>query len=224
MLASPYGVEVPVSPGNSDEFRFDLDATMTMLGIHAPEVRARCAAAARAAGIRSGAELLEFLSREEFGGRPPPRLPLLPVPRAESVYARLPVEMDVREVCDSWITCVADCHRWYDRAEALQELVAVNRHSWCSLPREAAGFGLSLMLTAVLENLGETEIDCLEAAAFYALATHDQWRLSAIAWLAPVRTTWWADWIKPRQGYRRLAANIRLVHGDAPPWVAGRKP
>jgi hypothetical protein len=223
---TPYGVSVPVfSPDepDADYYLFDLEATMTCAGIHDPAARARCREAAMAVsaenGITSG-DLCDLVFNQ--CGRRPPRLVLPPVGSADSEYNGIPEAFEVREVCDNWIDRIAEQHRWCDRASHFQEMLDAHVEKLNgTMPHQMVAFGLSRMLTAVLENLGETEIDCLEAAAFYALSSHEAWRKAAIDWLQPFRRTWWADWIKARPKYRRFARMTLKIHRDAPSWLAG---
>jgi hypothetical protein len=220
---TPYGVSVPVSrrtdvpEGDDTEFLFSMDATMTMAGIHDPAIRKRCRDRANA----DPAHLFDAVT--EFGGRPVPRVPLSPASRDASTYQQLPAEYDIQRITDHWITRVADQHRWCDRAPILQEMLTGHLDQRDRMPDRFVALPLSIILTAILENLGEQEIDCLEAAAFYAHSAHSDWRAASTEWLTPIRATWWADWIKQRQGYRRFAALARHIYSDQPVWLSGRR-
>ena len=223
---SPYGVAVPVypsiDPSDPESRSFDLDGTMTLMGIHDPATRARCAAAVRA---RMGGGGLDLSWLTEFGGAPPPRVALAPVATADAFYTGMPAVAGVREVVDAWIDRIADHHRWCDRAGHLLEMLATHVGDWDGhMPHERIALALSRMLTGVLENLGETEIDCLEASAFFILSGHAQWRESAREWLFPVRKTWWADWTAARPGYRRFVRMAGKLHTNMPGWIAGGRP
>lgn len=78
-------------------------------------------------------------------------------------------------------------------------------------------------MTAILESFGETEIHCLEAAAFYALSGHEPWQAAGLRWLAPFNRTWWASWVAARPRYRRFATAVRCAYPDPalPDWLAG---
>ena len=158
----------------------------------------------------------------EHGGSRSPHMVLPPVGSADSAYNDIPESFEAREVCDNWIDRIAEQHRWCDRASHFQEMLDGHVETFNGrMPHEFLAFALSRILTSVLENLGETEIDCLEAAAFYALSSHEAWRKAAVERLQPFRRTWWADWIKARPKYRRFARMTLKIHCDVPSWLAG---
>lgn len=227
MFATPYGVEVPVWKSSAhDGYDFPASSAAVCAGIHDPAERKRFVADA----VRDGVVHLERAA--EYGGFPKLLKVALPRP-ATSTYNDVPAEgpgaadgATCREIVDRWVDAVTLQVRWCDRAQVLQDL-AVHQmdglaKSSPGLPPFIVGFPLSLMITSVLENLGEQEIDCIEAAAFYALAAHDQWRTAGLQWLGPVRETWWKDWTRQRQGYRRVAKLMTNVYDDVPLWLAGR--
>jgi hypothetical protein len=223
---TPYGVSVPIFPPdepNADYYGFDLEGTMTCAGIHDPAARARCREAVMAVNAGNGMPGAEFLALcLDHGGCRPPHMVLPPVGSADSAYNDIPESFEAREVIDNWIDRIAELHRWCDRARHFQEMLDAHVELLNgTTPHEDIAFGLSRMLTAVFENLGETEIDCLEAAAFYALSSHEAWRKAAVEWLQPFRRTWWADWIKARPKYRRFARMTLKIHRDVPSWLAG---
>jgi hypothetical protein len=222
---TPYGVSVPVfgsgeaGTTDPDAARIDFDGAMTIAGIHDPASRARCAAALKA---RMGDAKVYFSLFEKFGGHTVPRVALSPISPQDSFYNNMPKEIGIRDVCDPWIATVTDHPQWCDRALHLQEMLEGHVERWNGhMPHAAIALALSGMLTAVLENLGEQDIECLEAAGFYALSGHEPWRRTALDWLQPFRRTWWADWIKARPGYRRFARMTLKIHHDAPSWLAG---
>ncbi|CAO3445816.1 hypothetical protein [Azospirillum argentinense] len=230
---TPYGVSVDVfqpevpDPRDPEAVMFTAEATAICAGIHDPKERERFVADARRTGD------VPLFKASEYGGF----IPLLRIPLsrpAEPFYPQVPTEgpaaadgASCREIVDRWIDVVTLHHRWCDRAE---ELLKLSIHQVEGLgkqvPRGApsiiTGLPLSMMITAVLENLGDEEIDCLEAAAFYTLSMHDRWRKAGQDWLYPVRETWFADWIKARQGYRRVAKIMVDLHDDLPRWLCGR--
>lgn len=200
---TPYGVSVPVfeHPSNPEEFVFSMDATAICAGIYDPAARRRFVEAANT-GRR-------IPSWEEFGGGSPPRIPL---PRPQSpIFLTLPRSSTDLPV-DAWITAALDRHRWCDRADVLIDIIGGNMEAegfvgW----KDIQAIGLSMILTATLEHLPDNEIDCLEAAAFYALATHAEWVAAGNAWLDPVRETWFRDWAEARPRYRTFAAAVAEI-------------
>ncbi|WP_378947800.1 hypothetical protein [Mesorhizobium sp. ANAO-SY3R2] len=224
-LPTPYGVSVPVyfdrdrSPVEDDCYFHDIDGCMTLAGVHGTENRGRCAAEIRANMGRGGIDFGIFL---KHGGRKALYL-LLENPVAP-VYPRLPHDMDIDIPIENWVTLAMDCSRWDKRADVMLEIIASNLdHSatW-DLPLELHALALSQMLTASLEHLVETEIDCLEAAAMYALTLHySEWSKVGVEWLASLRSTWFADWRDTRPSYKRFAKLMRVINPDLPGWIAG---
>ncbi|EHM01397.1 hypothetical protein HMPREF9946_02136 [Acetobacteraceae bacterium AT-5844] len=223
-----YGVSVPVHPspepvdGEEGAFLFSLEATAVAAGIYEPERRAAfCAEASIAA--QEGRSFLELLAK--FGGAPVLRIPL-PRP-VRYAYESVPTSpggasvpgASLRDVVDELITGVSDHHRWCDRASALLAFMEVQSRVGNSVPAPIRGRSMSILIAAVLENLGENEIDCLEAAAFYALSAHEEWSHAGRSWLMPVRKTWLADWIKDRPDYRKLAALVSHTDIHVPSWL-----
>jgi hypothetical protein len=223
---TPYGVSVPVFPPDKPDagyYLFDLEGIMTCAGIHDPATRARCREAVKAVNGLTSGDLCSLVF-DKWGHRPP-RVVLPPVGSADSEYNdinNIPELFEARVVCNNWIDRITEHHRWCDRAIDFQEMLDGHVETFNGrMPHEFLAFALSRILTSVLENLGETEIDCLEAAAFYALSSHEAWHKAAIDWLQPFRRTWWADWIKARPKYRRFARMILKIDPDAPRWLAG---
>ena len=77
-----------------------------------------------------------------------------------------------------------------------------------------------IIVTSALEHLAEKEIDCLEAAAFYALSVHDKWQEAGLRWLNPVADTWFKDWVAERPTYRKFAKLSKESGEKLPPWIA----
>lgn len=206
---TPYGVSVPVfdHPSEPGEYIFSMDATAKYAGIYDPKARARFAAECAAAGH------CDMKRLPEYGGGPVPRVALS---RPSSpAYPQIPKGDDFAIPIENWVTALMDRHRWCDRGEKLVEIIAINfdGHTDSSFEPILA-LGLQIMLTGALEHLAETEIDCLEAAAFYALSTHPEWSGPAARWLEPYAETWWADWIATRPAFARLAS----LCDDLPAW------
>ena len=217
-LATAWGISVPVQRSADCEsgYSLDLEAAAIRFGVYDHANRQRLIAAAKAGGL---------IYIETFGGRQPPSIKL-PVP-SRFVYDQLPPDeapeslatAQIRRHVDQWVTLISDQVRWCDRATVLLFWLECNRDAVGALPIETAGRGLSSIITAMLENLGEPDIPCLEAAAFYMLATHPGWREAGRSWLAPCHETWFADWAGQRPGYQRLAKLSRAVFDDVPPWA-----
>jgi hypothetical protein len=213
--------EVPVD-GEEGAFLFSLEATAVAAGIYEPERRrAFCEDAVLVA--KAGGDFLALLSRHGGG-----RVLRVPLPRPDRhAYDAFSVQPggtnvpsgSLRDVVDDVVTKVADHHRWCDRAGALLAYCEVQYRATKSVPPSVAGCGLSILIAAVLENLGESEIDCLEAAAFYAVSAHEEWNHAGRTWLMPVRKTWLADWMKARPVYRKLAVLVSHTETHVPPWL-----
>lgn len=223
-IPSPYGVplsvfEDPSFPEGSDEsYHHNIDDCMTIAGIHDPGDRARCWSAIKAAMGKGGVPFSVF---EQHGGR---RVPREPITRpAEPIYPTMPKDAEMDIPIENWVTLVLDHPNWSERAAALVGVIGGNIEaaSGWDTPPEILAFGLQNLLTAALEHLGETEIDCLEAAAIYACTLHDEFAMPAERWLEPVRATWFADWIAERPGYRTFASLCRSINPDLPSWIGG---
>jgi hypothetical protein len=218
MFATPYGVEVPVHrstkpvKGDPDGYLFGPDAVAFCSGIYDQKERERFVADARRLG--------HFPAIEDYGGHTLPRLPL---PRPiQAAYPRLraigagPVE--------EWITGTLEHARWRDRADFLIRIIGENMEatvpSASDAMRPVYAIGLSLLLTASLEHLGETEIDCIEAAAFYALTDHPLWGSAGRTWLKPYRETWFRDWALARPRYTAFGGALAKAR-DTRGWLFG---
>jgi hypothetical protein len=224
-----YGVAVPVfeAIGHADpeSVTFDLSGTMTCAGIHDPGARDACRAE-----LHNGAKTgqIDWKTIERFGGRPVPRIKL-PIP-TEAIYPTIPDDESagpsgsdgpsIRQVLDHWVTAVTDHHRWCDRADKLLWLLEGQYAALKTMPDALAGIALGNLVTAVLENLGEHEIECIEAAGFYLLSSHEDWRHAGRSWLMSMRSTWFADWVAARPSYRRFADLVRAATGDVPAWAS----
>lgn len=213
-----YGVAVPVfeptapDPSGEEHVLFTMEGTAICAGIHDPEQRKRFIAEATRTGRAP--------SFEAFGGGPVPRV-LLPRPSFPA-YPRLP--RDDSTPVEAWITALMDRFRWCDRAEFLVDIIGSNLgnldQARAADLREEAIFclGLSVILTGALEHVPEPEIECIEAAAFYALTDHREWRAAGLQWLTPFRETWFRDWRDARPAYARFAGLMALGH-DLPAWL-----
>ncbi|KQP82886.1 hypothetical protein [Methylobacterium sp. Leaf117] len=214
---TPYGVSVPVyrpehvDPEDPDACHFSMDAAAICAGIHDKDARKRFEADAKALGHAPPVE--------RYGGRT-----LLHVsirrPAGKAVYHDI-VNSSAIAPIEAWVTGALDYSRWCDRAEFLLQIIGENMEAAGSETREMEGiyaFGAAILLTGTLEHLGEKEIDCVEAAAFYALAVHEEYAIAGQEWLLPVRDTWFQDWARARPRYQRL---IRALRGPMafPGWL-----
>ncbi|CAH1696806.1 conserved hypothetical protein [Hyphomicrobiales bacterium] len=201
---TPYGVTIPVflDPDDPENFWHDIDGCMTMAAIHGKKARARCRKAIRGAMGKGGVPLDLLL---EHGGRKVPRVALCRPER--SVYKATLGGVGIDEILENWVTLALDHPSWDERAEGLLNVIEGNL-TWSKdwdAPPEVCALGIAHLLTAAIEHLTEEHIDCLEAAALYALTLHPQWVNAAVEWLSPFSETWFADWIADRPAYRELA-------------------
>lgn len=217
---TPYGVSVPVyqpkviDPADPDQVLFSMDATAICAGIHDKAERARFAADAK----RIGAAPVF----EDYGGHPLPKVALTrprdpAYPRVAGLIADMPVE--------AWTTGIMDRHRWCDRADFLTDIIGSNMatiEGHNDLAAEFYPLALSVVLTASLEHLCESEIDCIEAAAFYVLTEHEEWRTAALKWLTPFRETWFRDWRDAKPDYIAFASPIAKAFA-LPAWLHGQR-
>jgi hypothetical protein len=230
-MPTPWGIEVAVYgiPGSDDpdSYSMTLEDSMVMAGIWRPSDRAACKEAMQAHIAKAGDVPFEIFRR--FGGGKIETIALTMPARSALIYPSIPTDRSLgdttngdyslRDAIDAWVTTVTDRHRWCDRATVLLELFEEQLKVLALLPPELGGLAASNMLTAVLENMGETEIDCLESASFFLLAGHEAWSHAARSWLQPVRGTWFGDWIAQRPVYRQLAKLVQAATKDVPSWA-----
>lgn len=222
-MPTPYGVRVEAMPdsdaGDDSNLAFAAESTALLAGIYDPEQRAAFASRVKQAGYVDAKWL------DDFGGRPIPRV-RLETPD-EPVAATLPRDNPDEVPTEAFLALVTNAHRWCDRVDPLLQAVEANltqSRSWqASLVKapKVAALVMAKLTTGALEHLHEEAIDCIEAAAVYALSDHEQWRQAGIAWLEPVRETWFRDWRDARPAYRLWAA-ARIEEGmELPAWLAG---
>ena len=211
-----YGVWVPlfrprnIDPADPEAFAFDMEGTALCAGIHDPAERKRFAADSHRLG--------HMPDLQQYGGHPVPHV-ALPKPK-DPAYPRL-LAIGATTPVEAWTTGVMDRFRWCERADFLVDIIGENMSQIeddTSLVGEVYPLGIAVLLTAALEHLCEPEIDCIEAAAFYALTEHAEWREPAIAWLEPFRQTWFADWCDARPAYARVARSLAKAWG-LPDWL-----
>ncbi|MCJ2013634.1 hypothetical protein [Methylobacterium sp. J-076] len=217
---TPYGITIPVfkpevfDPSDPDRVLFTMEGTAIFAGIHDQDERRRFVADAQRLG-----GCPQF---EDDGGHSVPKV-ALPIPR-HAAYPRV-AGMEADVPVEAWTTDILDCSRWCDRGDLLLGIIGNNQEqaaAWAddTLAAEIHPLGIAITMTAALEHLCETEIDCLEAAALYALTTHDEWRRAGIAWLHPFQETWFRDWSTARPHYTAFARSLE-VSFELPQWVAG---
>ncbi|MEZ5782751.1 MAG: hypothetical protein R3D70_14240 [Rhizobiaceae bacterium] len=221
---TPYGVSIPVffdrgrSAKEEDCFFHDIDGCMTMAGIYDVADRDRCKAEFK--GNKPGYVTFDLLLKN--GGRKVPRVSIAK-PR-DPVYPQMPHGMVTEVPIENWVTLVLDHAAWHTRAVSLLEAIGSNlddSEKW-AFPQELHALALSQMMTASIEHLVETEIDCIEAAAMYALCLHyAEWATPAVSWLEPFSQTWFRQWVAERPVYRRFANLVRIINPDLPEWIAG---
>lgn len=224
-VATPYGVLITPTVRDVDghpEPTMSAEDIATLIGLHAGDKRRAFISELHA--VKPNDEMVPVV--EKFGGGKAARVPL-PVP-ASPLYSSTEGVVDpdradglsMKGVVDSWVEALTDEPRWHERATVLLGLLGRQIEQYSSWNnRQAAGANLSGIVTVALERLEETEVGCLEAAAFYALTTHDRWRAAGKEWLLPHRKTWVKDWIKVRPVYRRLARLTDMAYRDVPSWL-----
>jgi hypothetical protein len=210
--------EDPSEPMDSDRRYFhDMDGCITLAGIHNPGNRARCKAALKAAMGKGGVPFQLFL---DHGGRMVQREAL--TRPSQPVYPNLPRDCEPDIPIENWITAALDQAEWHGRAATLLDIIGGNLEQgadW-TLPPEILALSFRTLLTAVLEHVPAEDIDCLEAAALFALTAHQEWTAPAIRWLEPIWDTWFADWKASRDAYRKFAGMCRAINPDLPEWIA----
>jgi len=231
-IPSPYGVPINVyfdrtrADDEADCYFHDMDGCMTMAGIHDPAARSRCKEAVKAVMGRGG---IPFQVFTDHGGHKVPKVAITSplVPAYTEMKSILSHSTEAKAVVENWVTLALDQRDWATRTTAFLEATGSARKSmkeW-SAPDFVGGIVLSKSMTAGIEHLAETEIDCLEAAAFYAISSHQMWRAAGVSWLEQFRGTWFRDWARKRPAYRRLACACTEAFPDIPAWlVSGGAP
>ena len=214
---TPYGVSVPVyrpadpNPQDPDAYLFTIEGTALVAGIYDKDQRARF--------IVDADRLGGCPAFEPYGGH---KLPTVPLPRPDDpLYPKMPGK-DLTPV-EEWVTGALDHPNWSDRAAFLIGIIGDNM--------EQDGIGdealydlypltISTLLTVTLEHLGETEVDCIEAAALYAVSMHSEYFDAGLAWLEPFRSTWFRDWVADRPRYAAFARALQEPL-QLPDWLCG---
>lgn len=213
---TPYGVEVPVfrpkviDPADPDVAHFSMEATAICAGIYDKAARDRFVADAN--------RLKHCPNIAEYGGHTLPKMEI-PPPSGQAYLGIVASSSDTP--IEAWITGAMDRFRWSDRADFLLDIIGQNMERVGPADRPFEGvyaFGIAILLTGVLEHLGETEIDCVEAAAFYALSTDEGYAKAGMDWLRPFSGTWFRDWSTARPRYQRL---VQALHEPMklPDWL-----
>lgn len=212
---TPYGVEVDVYRVNVEGQEVDItppEGMAILFGIYVAKERQRFVD--NLAAEMPARDVTAFVQR--YGGHHVPRVALeIPGQLAGNALSQVmrPQVAVLSEIL----------HRrpsWAERAEVLLMQPEPLAPIWNENPA-LVGYSTSLVLAGALEGLGEEEVTCLEAAAFYALSSHAAWREAGRRWLSPFRSTWMRDWTAARPLYCRIARAIRKAHPDVPAWLCG---
>lgn len=227
-IPSPYGPMINVfhEPGRHIDpdlcYFHDMNGVMDMAGVYGKENRESCFREVKA---RATDNSVTFDILTKHGGRPVSHTPL-PVP-ARPVYPDLPKTHAMQIPTENWVTLVMDASDWHQRSQLLEKPIRLcfdASQDW-QTPEDLRGtvvsIGICYLLTAALEHLHETEIDCIQAAAFYALTLHDDWSSAGLNWLLPFKDTWLSDWLKEHPSFVELARGCRIANPELPAWIAG---
>lgn len=234
-IPSAYGPMLDVfhdpnsSPNPDDCYFHDFEDCMTIAGVHGKANREKCLAEFRIikGNEKTGEGLVDFNIFLKNGGQKQKYEPLQKP--TDPVYQRIPKTHGISGPVENWITLAMDVSSWYLRSDALLNIAIEGsfdeskKWSWPELTRDAfVSVSLQHLLTAALEHLAESEIDCIQAAALYALTLHPQWRQAGLNWLTPIKDTWFADWIRERPTYVRFARACRAFDSNSlPAWISG---
>ncbi|WP_454655128.1 hypothetical protein [Bosea beijingensis] len=217
---TPYGLTVPVyeanDPRDPEAVTFTAEGVALVGGIYPPDRRRAFIQFCKETGR------VDIDAVHRFGGGAPPRMALRQ-PK-QPVYSELPKTMEMDIPIEAFVTLMMDRHRWCDRAVALMPAIdgnLIHAEGWAPGMPGVMGFAMTLLVTGALEHLNEAEIDCIEAAAVYALSAHSQWRDAGLAWLEPFRETWFRDWLAEHPAYGRWAAASIGQNSALPGWLAG---
>lgn len=101
---------------------------------------------------------------------------------------------------------------WAERASELGSLIRYNLDRRTGAAECA--LALAALNTGAFEQLREKEIDCLEAAVYYLLTEHREWRSAASLWLKPFAETWLNDWLLDRSYVRFIARCLQANYDD----------
>ena len=216
-IPGPYGRDIGVHRAGSGEdgYVFDLDASMDFAGIYRQRDRDAC----RADYDRlKGRGTIPFDIFYNNGGHKIPKEKI--VRPKQPIYPTLPMKAAPGIPVENWVTLAMDATGWKTRADSFLEVIGSNldhADGW----RDVLSIGLQIILTAALEHLPDEEIDCLEAAAFYALTVHPEWSEAGLRWLEPFKATWFRDWAERHPIYCRFAGRCRFENPKLPAWLAG---
>lgn len=225
-IPSPYGTLMDVfhdpkrNPDPDLCFFHTMEDCMTLAGVYGAENRKRCF---EEISRRGPDQLIDFDVFMRHGGRKAKYTPL--TKPAGSIYQTLPKTHGIEVPLENWVTLVMDQPDWYRRGEGLLSAISScidGSKEWSSqsdVSKMAFAIGVQSLLTAALEHLHETDISCLEAAAFYALSVHGQWVDAGLEWLEPIRNTWFRDWLAKRPSYSAFAEFCRVANPYLPTWI-----
>ncbi|MCX5578562.1 hypothetical protein [Kaistia terrae] len=140
-----------------------------------------------------------------------------------SDYIGMPPSQSIEEALENWPMLALDHpsgEQW--AADVLPVLVCVmNSNSARRTPPEIVAASLLILLIEAIEHLAERKFDCLEAAAFSAVAASGGRGATDGAWLNGFRMTEPADRRKDRSGCRTFAEACGALPGNLPDWTGG---
>lgn len=110
---------------------------------------------------------------------------------------------EMLDVLNTWIDVAMCSSDWDERADLLTAVAIDNLDALDGVSHAPELVFISL--TAVLEHLGEKEINSAPAAAFYALSLNFDWSEAAGHWM-DANDGAVAAWAEDRPAFRRLAA------------------
>lgn len=226
-IPGPYGKPVDVychdDETDPEAFHHDIAGCMDIAGIHDPRQRKECEAAF-SAQTKAGRSAVPFQIFLDHGGRTVPKKAI--VKPSKPATLDIPRDYTIQTVAGNWATLALDHPEWASRADALLDVIdggTKEARSWTMATHDGFevvhSLSLSILVTSAIEHLTETEIDCLEQAAFYAMATHDEWSKAGVEWLKPFRKTWFRDWALARPRWQAFASGMRKVNRDLPVWI-----
>jgi hypothetical protein len=92
--------------------------------------------------------------------------------------------------------------------------------TWLARPDQVCAEALAV-LTLMLQASAESAIARMDAACWYSISLHPEWRAAGRAFIEPYRDTWLADWLMLRPEYCALATVAREEFPDVPTYLSG---
>jgi hypothetical protein len=121
-------------------------------------------------------------------------------------YPAMPRAVRKTLLVETWIDAALHARSWPDRTVAfdhlIRELLASDNKPFDSMRAARA------LLTAAAEHLAEREFVTLDAAQFYCLTLHHQWRAAGENFIRNHGVTKVRAWIKLHPGFDRLSKVI----------------